>query len=206
MNIAVLVSGNGSNLQALIDAEKRGEFPKSKITLVISDNPDAHALKRAEKAGIDRFVVIAKNFASTEAFDEAIIKKIEEKKIDLLVLAGFMRILGDKFVDKYYGRMLNIHPALLPAFKGAHGVRDAFESGARTTGVTVHFVTKELDSGPIISQESVNIDHGDTIDSLEKKIHAVEHRLYPEVVRLFCEEKLKIEGEKVKICRRKSKI
>jgi len=199
MNIAVLASGNGTNLQALIDAEKRGELSGGKITLVAGDKPKAFALERAKKAGIRTFVLEAEPGQSREEYDSKLLAGLKESKTELVVLAGFMRILGDRFVDEYEGRILNIHPALLPSFAGAHGIKDALEHGVKVTGVTVHFVNKELDAGPVILQEKVSIGEDDTLESLEEKIHKVEHRLYPEAVRLFVEGKLKIEGRKVRI-------
>ncbi|MBU0683303.1 MAG: phosphoribosylglycinamide formyltransferase [Candidatus Omnitrophota bacterium] len=199
MKIAVLVSGNGSNLQALIDAEKKGNLAGGKIAVVISDNPDAFAVTRARKIGIETIVLKKQDFKSREDFDTELIRKLRDRKIELVVLAGFMRILTDAFIEEYKNRILNIHPALLPSFKGAHGIKDAFKSGTKVTGVTVHFVEKEVDSGPIILQSSVCIREEDTEADLEEKIHKEEHKLYPEAVRLFVEGKLKIEGRKVKI-------
>jgi phosphoribosylglycinamide formyltransferase-1 len=199
MNIAVFVSGNGTNLQALIDAEKKNELASAKIVLVVSDNPEAFALERAKKAGIKTFVLEKKSFKLREDFDKKIIEKLHEEKVGLVVLAGFMRLLSDHFVDEYYNRTLNIHPALLPSFKGTHGIKDAFEYGVKVTGVTVHFVNKELDAGPVILQEGVRIEENDTLETLEKKIHRVEHKLYPEAVRLFVHGRLKVEGGKVKV-------
>ena len=196
MNIAVFVSGNGSNLQALIDAQ---DLSGGEIVLVVSDKPQARALERAEKAGIKTFILEAEGFDSREEYDEAIIEQLDKEGIEFIVLAGFMRILSAGFVDKYYGKIVNIHPSLLPAFKGTHGIRDAFEQGADTTGVTVHFVDRDLDAGPIILQEEVKIEEADTLESLEEKIHVVEHKLYPKAVRFFVEGKLKIEGNKVRI-------
>lgn len=199
MNIAVFVSGNGSNLQALIDAEKQGHLGSGRLALVVSDKPGAYALKRAEKQGIRTFVLERTGFKSREEYDRAVDAELEKDKIELVVLAGFLRILSDFFVDKYAGRLLNVHPALLPSFKGLHGVKDAFEHGVKITGVTVHFVSRELDSGPVIFQKSVKVQEKDTLESLEKKIHRVEHKLYPEAVRLFTEGKIVIEGRKVRI-------
>ena len=196
MKIAVFVSGNGSNLQALIDAQ---DLSGGEIVLVVSDKPQARALERAEKAGIKTFILEAEGFDSREEYDEAIIEQLDKEGIEFIVLAGFMRILSAGFVDKYYGKIVNIHPSLLPAFKGTHGIRDAFEQGADTTGVTVHFVDRDLDAGPIILQEEVKIEEADTLESLEEKIHVVEHKLYPKAVRFFVEGKLKIEGNKVRI-------
>ena len=199
MNIAVFVSGNGTNLQALIDAEKNGGLGGGKITLVVCDKPGAFALERAKKAGIETYLQESSRYKTREEYDRDIIKKLKEKDIGLVVLAGFMRILSGIFVDEYENRVLNIHPALLPSFKGAHGIKDAFDHGVKVTGVTVHFVDSELDAGPVILQRCVAVEPGDTLDSLEEKIHSVEHELYPEAVRLFARGKLEVSGRKVKI-------
>ncbi|MGB2660997.1 MAG: phosphoribosylglycinamide formyltransferase [Candidatus Omnitrophota bacterium] len=198
MNIAVFVSGNGTNLQALIDAEKSEGLAGAKIVLVVSDKTEAFAVKRAEKAGIETFVLEAKGFGSREEYDKKIMEKLRASKIELIVLAGFMRLLSDHFVDEYYGRILNVHPALLPSFKGTHGIKDAFDYGVKVTGVTVHFVNKELDAGPVILQSPVQIDEEDTLGTLEEKIHKIEHELYPEAVRLFAQGRLRIEGRKAR--------
>ena len=199
MNIAVFVSGNGSNLQALIDAEARGELAGGRISLVVCDQPGAFALKRAEKAGVRTFVLEAEGFSSREEYDREVARELQKEKIELIVLAGFMRILGGEFVDKYRGRIMNIHPALLPSFRGTHGIRDAVEYGVKVTGVTVHFVDKGLDSGPVILQKCVPIEKDDTMDTLEEKIHGEEHKMYPEAVRLFAEGRLKLSGRRVDI-------
>lgn len=199
MNTAVFVSGNGTNLQALIDAASRRKLAGAKITLVVCDKPGAYALKRAAKAGIETYVQPGASYATREEYDRDVIAKLKEKKIKLVVLAGFMRILSDLFIKEYRGRILNVHPALLPSFKGAHGIKDAFDHGAKITGVTVHFVDEELDGGAVILQEPVEITGKDTLRTLEGKIHKVEHRLYPEAVRLFVRGKLKIKGRRVKI-------
>lgn len=202
-NIAVFASGTGSNLQALIDAERREGLSGGIVGLVISDNPGAFALKRVENSGIPSFVLDKKTVSSVLEYDKIIVKKLKEFEIDLVVLAGFMKILSGYFIEEYRNRILNIHPSLLPSFKGAHGISDAFDAGVKVTGVTVHFVTEELDSGPIILQEQVIVKEKDDLDALEMRIHKTEHRLYPEAVRLFCKNKLKIEGNKVKIIGKK---
>lgn len=199
IKIAVLVSGKGTNLQAIIKAEKKGKLAPAGVELVISDKPDAPALIRAKNAGI-RTVVVEKTLGlPREEFDELIAKVIREGKIDLIVLAGYMRVLGKRFIGEFYGKIINIHPALLPSFKGVSGVSDAFEYGVKVTGITVHFVNEGVDEGPIIAQSVVEIAETDTQSSLEEKIHRKEHELYPEVIRLFAKGKLKIEGRKVKI-------
>ena len=198
MNIAVFVSGNGTNLEAIIDAISRGEI-NAKIALVVSDNKDAYALARAKKANVETFVLSAKGFKSREDYDKEIIKELEKRSVKLVVLAGFMRLLSPYFIRQYKNKIMNIHPALLPSFKGTRGIKDAFEYGAKTTGVTVHFVDEELDHGPAILQEAVSIDEGDTLETLEEKIHKIEHKLYPKAIQLFVEGKLKIEGRRVRI-------
>jgi phosphoribosylglycinamide formyltransferase-1 len=199
MNIAVFVSGNGTNLQALIDAHAKKDLGGGRLALVVGDKPEAFALERARKAGIKTFILEAEGFESRDEYDKVILKRLEEEKIELVVLAGFMRILSDSFIERYKNRILNIHPALLPSFKGVHGIKDAFEYGVRVTGVTVHFVESDLDAGPVILQSCVRVEEDDTLDTLEEKIHAEEHKLYPEAVRLFVRGKLKLEGRRVRI-------
>ena len=191
MNIAVFVSGNGSNLQALIDAEHSGNLSDGEIKLVVCDQPDAFALIRAQKADIPVFLQEGKGYASREAYDQSIIQRLKKDKIELIVLAGFMRILSGHLVNEYKNKILNIHPALLQAFKGANGIKDAYEADVDVTGVTVHFVTEELDSGPVILQEKVPIEKDDTLEELEEKVHKVEHEMYPEAVRMFIDGEIK---------------
>jgi phosphoribosylglycinamide formyltransferase-1 len=198
MNIAVFASGRGTNFSAIIRAVKKGKI-KANLALLISDNPKAGAISRAKRAGVKVAKVLREDFASKKDFEDKIIHHLEENKIDLIVLAGFMRLLSSEFVNRYQGRILNIHPALLPSFKGTQGIKDAYEYGAKVTGVTVHFVDEKTDHGPIILQQAVKIDENDTLESLEAKIHKIEHHLYPEAVRLFVEGKLRLEGRKVKI-------
>ncbi len=199
MNIAVFVSGNGSNLQALIDARARGDLAAGEIKLVVSDQAEAFALKRAEEAGIRTVILEPNDFSSREDFDDAVVEELKKDKIEVVVLAGFMRLLSGVFIEEYRNRILNIHPSLLPSFKGIHGIRDAFEYGVKITGVTVHFVNEELDAGPVIAQRAIEVKADDTLESLEKKIHKAEHEVYPEVVRSFIEGKLFIEDGKVRI-------
>src|SRR3989338_7100309 len=149
MNIAVLCSGSGTNLQAIIDSVKRGYIP-ARIALVASDNKEAYALKRAQDAGIETLVLNPKDFKSREEFDREIIKNLKKRNVELVVLAGFMRLLSDYFIKEYKNRIMNIHPALLPSFKGTRGIKDALEYGVKMTGPTVHFVDEKLDYGPII--------------------------------------------------------
>ncbi|MFA5355839.1 MAG: phosphoribosylglycinamide formyltransferase [Candidatus Omnitrophota bacterium] len=198
MRIAVFASGRGTNFGALIRAVKKGLI-KAELSLLVCDNPKAPAIGRAKRAGIKVALVEADDLPDKSAFESAIIRHLEENKIDLILLAGFMRLLSPELVSRYHGRILNIHPALLPSFKGSHGIKDAFEYGAKVTGVTVHFVDEKMDHGPIILQKEVKIEESDTLESLEGKIHKIEHRLYPEAVRLFVEGRLKLEGRKVSI-------
>jgi len=196
--IAVFASGFGSNLQALIDYNANYDL-KGDIVLVFSNKKDAYALKRAKKNKIKTVFMDPSRYNSRKEYDMRIIELMEEEKIDLIVLAGYMLILGSELVHKYKNRILNIHPALLPSFKGTHGIKDAFEYGVKVTGVTVHFVEEGVDSGPIILQKAVDIDQDESIEELEEKIHKVEHQIYPLAVRYFCEDRLKIDGRRVKI-------
>jgi len=188
-NIAVFASGRGTNFAAIVKAVKNGRI-KANLSLLVCDNSKAGVLSKAKKAKIK--IALVKN-------ESMIIRYLKENKIDLIVLAGFMRLLSPGFVRRYYGRIINIHPSLLPSFKGAEGIKDAFSYGVKFTGVTVHFVDELMDHGPIILQQAIKIGEGQTIGSLEKKIHKVEHKLYPEAIRLFVEGRLKIAGRKVKI-------
>ncbi|HTZ11483.1 MAG TPA: phosphoribosylglycinamide formyltransferase [Candidatus Margulisiibacteriota bacterium] len=198
MNIAVFASGRGTNFQAIINAVKSGKL-KAKLALLVCDNPKAPALKRAKKSGIKVALVERDDFSSRDDFEKEIISHLWENKIDLIVMAGFMRMLSAIFVRAYKGRILNIHPALLPAFKGSQAIKDAFDYGVKVTGVTVHFVDEEMDHGPIILQKEVEVDESDTLASLEEKIHRVEHKVYPEAIKLIVKRKVGILGRKVKI-------
>ncbi len=201
MNIAVFASGKGTNFGAIIKAVKKGKI-KANLSLLVCDNPKAGAISRAKRAGIKVALVKREDFSDKKTFEAAIIRHLEENQIGLIVLAGFMRLLSPQFVARYSGRILNIHPALLPSFKGTEGINDAFTYGAKVTGVTVHFVDEKMDHGRIILQKTVKIEEDDTLESMEKKIHQIEHRLYPEAVRLFVEGKLKPEGRKIRISNR----
>jgi phosphoribosylglycinamide formyltransferase 1 len=198
MKIAVFCSGSGTNLQAIIDSCKSGYIP-SDIALVVCDKKDAFALSRAKAAGLETLLLDPKKFSSREDFDKEVILHLKKKKIDLVVLAGYMRLLSNHFVKEYRNRIINIHPALLPSFKGTHAIKDALKHGAKVTGATVHFVDEKLDNGPIILQKAVEIMDDDTEDSLLERVHKEEYRIYPEAIRLFVEGKLKVEGRKVKI-------
>lgn len=182
--IAVLISGNGSNLQALIDACE-ADATLGKIALVLCNQTGAYGLKRAEKHGIASQVILHHDYENREAFDAAMDVILREHNIDLICLAGFMRLLSAPFVESWHGRMMNIHPSLLPAFKGAHAIEDALMYGVKITGCTVHYVTPEMDAGPIIAQKAVAVEAGDSFESLSERIHAAEHQLYPEALRLL---------------------
>lgn len=184
--VAVLISGSGSNLQALMDACRVPDYP-AQIVLVISNKADAFGLTRAGNAGIPAIVINHKDYASREEFDRAMHEKLLEAGAKIVCLAGFMRLLSPAFVGKWRGRMLNIHPALLPNFKGAHAVRDALASGATESGCTVHQVTEEMDAGEIILQAKVPIFLGDTVEKLQKRIHEQEHIIYPKALRIVAE-------------------
>ena len=199
MNIAVFCSGRGTNLQAVINAVRNRKLKRVKIALVVCDNPKAFALKRAKKAKIKSIVVKRRNFNSKSEFEKAIISHLKKEKVKLLVLAGFMRIIGKDLLRTYKNRIVNIHPALLPSFKGAHGIKDAFDYGVKVTGVTVHFVDREMDHGPIILQEAMAIRENDTLSSLESRIHKIEHKLYPKAIGLLASNRLKIRGRRAKI-------
>ena len=186
---AVFVSGNGSNLQAIIDGTKKGKI-HARLALVVSDNKNAYALKRALKAGIITTVVDPKKFKTREAMDRVIIAELKSFGIDFVVLAGYMRILSPHFVKTFRNKILNIHPALLPSFKGAHAIKDAFDAGVASTGVTVHFVDQKVDHGPIIAQEALTIRKTDTLATLEARIHKLEHKLYPKVIDCFSRGKI----------------
>ena len=188
--IVVLISGSGSNLQAIMDAIDSGRI-QGEISAVISNKAGVFGLERAEKAGIATEVLDHKTFESREAFDTALAARIDNYQPQLVVLAGFMRILTADFVRHYQGRMLNIHPSLLPKYKGLHTHQRALEAGDSEHGCTVHFVTEELDGGPLAVQGAVSIDADDDADSLQQKVHKVEHKIYPLAVELFCAERLR---------------
>ena len=195
---AVFVSGNGTNLQAIIDAVKRGTI-KAELALVVSSSEKAFALQRAEQAGIKTLVFSPKNYTNTQSVDRDMVISLKEEKIDFIVLAGYMRILTPFFVKQYPFKILNIHPSLLPAFRGAEGIKDAFTYGVKVTGVTVHFVNEKVDSGPIIWQEGIKIKDKMTFEEVEAKIHRVEHRVYPKAIACYVDGRLRIKGRKVHI-------
>ena len=196
--ITVLISGRGSNLGALLAAEKAGRLAGT-IALVISNRPGAAGLELAARHGVATSVIDHTRFADRDAFDAALAAAIDETRADLVVLAGFMRVLGNAFVERYAGRMLNIHPSLLPAYLGLHTHRRALADGVRVHGCTVHFVTPSLDYGPIVAQGAVPVLAGDDEDTLAARVLAVEHKIFPAAVRAFCERRLVIANGKVRV-------
>lgn len=197
MKIAVLISGSGTNLQALIDAAAADPGFGAEIVLVLSDRPRVKGLKRAEAAGIPTSVVAWRDHGDRDSFTAAVCDAVDASGAEVMVLAGFMRILGPGAVQRFPHRMINVHPALLPAFPGAHAVPQALAHGVKLTGVTVHFVDEEVDHGPIILQEAVPVEQGDTEDALHARIQKVEHRVLPQVVKALAGGKLAVRGREV---------
>ena len=196
VKIAVLVSGRGSNLQAVMDSIDKGYIKNATINVVISNKANAYALERARNHGINAVFLDPGEYGRDE-YDKAILNVLSQYDTDLLLLAGYFRILGNEIIKAYRNRIMNIHPSLLPAFKGLHAQKQAFEYGVKVAGCTVHFVDEGLDSGPIILQKCVPVLTGDTEETLTARILDQEHVIYPEAVRLFTEGKLKIEGRNV---------
>ena len=205
LNIAVFVSGGGTNLQALIDAQDRGEIKNGKITFVLASNENAYALERAKKAGIDTAVVSRKQYESKADYDKAVLKTLDGREIDLIVLAGFLSILGEELVSKYNNRIINVHPSLIPLFcgDGFYGKKvhkAVLDSGMKVTGATVHFVNEITDGGAIILQKAVPIEQGDNEDILQYRVmRQAEWEILPKAVSLFCEGRIKINGNKTEI-------
>ncbi len=193
--IAVLASGQGTNLQAIIDASERNELA-GVVVIVISNCAAAHALKRAETHRIKALFIDPSAYSSRESYDRAVVEKLREAEVDLVVLAGYMRLLSAFFVESFPLRIMNIHPSLLPAFPGTDGIQQAYDYGVKVTGCTVHFVDRGLDSGPVIVQEAVPVIQQETVATLEQRIHAAEHRIYPTAIDLFCRDKLRVEGRR----------
>ena len=196
--LAVLCSGEGTNLQAVLDATRAGRL-RARVALVISDRPQARALARARRAGVEARYIDPREHSTRAGYERALIARLDARKVRLVCLAGFMRILSPVFVRRYPQRILNIHPALLPAFPGAHALRDALAWGAKVTGVTVHFADAQVDHGPIILQEAVAIAPRETEASLLRKIHQVEHRLYPKAIGLVLAGRVKLAGRTARI-------
>lgn len=186
IKLGVLISGSGTNLQALIDAIAAGRLDAS-IELVVSSRPSAFGLKRAEAAGIQTLTLSKEIYADPMAADEVIATELRRAGVDYVLMAGYMRMVHDPILASFPNRVVNIHPALLPSFKGAHAIQDAFDYGVKVTGVTVHFANSDYDCGPIIAQRPVEVEEGWTVDQLEARIHEVEHEIYPHVAQLLAE-------------------
>ena len=203
--IAVLVSGGGTNLQALIDAEREGIIKSGEISVVISNKADVFALERARRAGIEALVVEKRAYSSAYEFESALISALRERGIELIVLAGFMCILTERFTGEFANRIINVHPSLIPSFcgKGFYGLHvheAALEKGVKVSGATVHIVTPECDAGPIVLQKAVEVKEGDTPEILQRRImEEAEWKILPEAVRLFCDGKIVVEDNKVHI-------
>lgn len=196
LNLGVLVSGNGTNLQSIIDSIESGGLAAG-IRVVISNNPDAYALERAKRHAIPFRIITNGEFPSREAFDAEAVRVLREARVELVLLAGFMRILSPLFIRAFPLRIMNIHPSLLPAFRGLDVQRKAVEYGAKFSGCTVHFVDEGVDTGPIIIQAAVPLLDTDTAESLSRRILEEEHRIYPQAVQLFAEGRIRVEGRRV---------
>ena len=196
--LGVLISGRGSNLQAILDAIAEGRLD-ARVGVVVSNQADAQGLERAEKAGVPTAVVSHRNYDSREAFDEAVLAQLKNHDVDIVCLAGFMRILSSVLVRAFPSRILNIHPSLLPAFLGLHAQRQAVEHGAKVSGCTVHLVDEELDHGPILLQVPVPVEERDSEESLSARILEQEHKLYPEAIQLILDGKVRVDGRRALI-------
>ena len=196
INIGVLASGRGTNLQAIIEAVEEGRI-EGEISIVVSDNPDAYALKRGKQYNIDTQYIDFKEFKSREDYDKKVVECLKEKEVELVVLAGYMRILTPHFIKTYKNKIMNIHPALLPSFPGLHAQRQAIGYGVKVSGCTVHFVDEGMDSGPIILQQAVEVKDDDSEESLAERILREEHQIFPQAIQLFSQGRLIIKGRKV---------
>jgi phosphoribosylglycinamide formyltransferase-1 len=197
-NIAVFASGSGSNFGAILEAVQGGEL-EAKVELLVSDQPSAYAIQRAEEAGVPTFVFRAKDYSSKMEYEQEICALLTEKNIDLVVLAGYMRLIGSTLLTDFEGKIINIHPSLLPAFPGKDAIGQALAANVKESGVTVHYVDAGMDTGPIIAQQSVMVDEGETKESLQKKIHEVEHKLYPAVISELLKGERRTKSEKTSI-------
>ncbi|MBI4342386.1 MAG: phosphoribosylglycinamide formyltransferase [Candidatus Omnitrophica bacterium] len=198
--MAVLCSGQGTNLQAILDAARRGRLT-ARVALVLSDRPGAKALERARRAGVAAYDVDPKGYPTKAAYERELIRLCEAAGVRFICLAGFMRVLSPVFVHRFRSRILNIHPALLPAFPGTHGARDALAWGVKVTGVTVHLVDEHVDHGPILLQEATPIAPNDTEATLLAKLHRIEHRLYPRAIQWMVDGKVRVRGRTVRVVR-----
>ncbi|MFL2944740.1 MAG: phosphoribosylglycinamide formyltransferase [Candidatus Poseidoniales archaeon] len=198
MKVGVMASGRGSNFHAILKELNKGNLPDVEISHLIVNKKEAQVIKIAKEQNIEYNIIESKNKTRSE-FEKEVIDIFREKNIEIIALAGFMRILSSNFINKYKYKIINIHPSLLPAFPGAHAHRDVIKSGVKKSGCTVHFVDEGIDSGPIIMQASVNLENGETEDSLSKKILIKEHQIFPKVLQLLCSKKIHIIGQNIKI-------
>ncbi len=192
--LAVLASGFGSNLQVILDGVAQGEIP-GEVKLVLSDQGKAHALERARKASVEAVVLSPQRFSSREEYDQNLVNVLRDHQIDWVVLAGFMRILSPVFLAEFSGKVVNIHPALLPKYPGTHAIERAFEAGDQEVGVTVHFVDEGVDTGPIIMQEGFEVEPNETLDQLTERVHTLEHRIYPKAINKVLKGEVSMTGE-----------
>jgi phosphoribosylglycinamide formyltransferase-1 len=198
LNLGVLASGRGSNFQAIIDEIEKGRL-NAKIQLLIVDNSNAYVIERAKTHGIEYLIIRPKEFSSKDNFYLKVSEELKKRNVGLVVLAGFMRIVGKPLIDAFPNRIMNIHPAILPSFPGLHGQRQALEYGVKISGCTVHFVDEGMDTGPIIIQTAVPVYHDDTEETISERILKLEHKIYPEAIRLFSEGRIEVDGRIVKI-------
>jgi phosphoribosylglycinamide formyltransferase-1 len=196
LTIAVFISGSGSNLQSIIDNVEKGAV-SARIAVVVSNEPDAYGIERAKKHGIPTAVVNHRDFSNRSAFEEAILAVLEKHPVDLICLAGFMRVLTPEFLRRYPLKIINIHPALLPSFAGTHGQKDAHDYAVKFSGCTIHFVDEGVDTGPIIIQAVVPVMPDDTVETLQKRILAQEHKIYPQAIQFIAEGRVSVVGRKV---------
>ncbi|MGN7360536.1 phosphoribosylglycinamide formyltransferase [Paenibacillus sp. SAF-054] len=197
--IAVFASGEGSNFQALAEAAQTGALGGAEMALLVCDKPSAPVVQRAERLGVPAYVFTPKAYDSREAYEREIVQRLEELQVDLIVLAGYMRLLTPVIVDQYRGKLINIHPSLLPAFPGRDAIGQALSYGVKLSGVTVHFVDEGMDTGPIIAQRAIDVVEGETAESFAKAVHGVERMLYPEVVSWFARGLVKLDGRQVTV-------
>ncbi len=198
--IAVFASGEGTNFQAMVDAWQKGYFGATEATtieLLVSDKPQAPVVQRAIQAGVDTYVFRPKEYSSREQYEIEIVAELERRGIDLIVLAGYMRLLTPTIVNPYMGRMINVHPSLLPAFPGKDALGQALAYGVKLTGITVHFVDTGMDTGPIVAQQAIEVQPHDTAETLAERIHEIERKLYPQVVAQIAQGKVTLEGRQV---------
>lgn len=193
MRFAVFVSGAGSNLKAIHEACKKGEI-KSELALVFSNRPKAGGLKYAQEVGLETLHLNPKDYTNPQSFDRDVVIHLKQAKIDFIITAGYMKLFTPYFVKQFPNRIINVHPSLLPAFKGKSGIKDAFTYGVKVTGVTIHFVNDKMDAGPIIMQEAFQVDPLETLESLTEKIHKVEHKIFKKAIVLFEDGKLKVKA------------